>query len=99
MVLLGYEYASLRLALVLLTMTMLKSSGQLWRLKLAAEIAGKVESVCIVTVSPIRLGNEINSHAGAGRRNLKVTGPSMSDHINMSCSMVQIRPQSRQLIY
>lgn len=41
MVLLGYEYASLRLALVLLTMTMLKFSGQLWRLKLAAEIADR----------------------------------------------------------
>ena len=98
MVLLGYEYAALRLALVLLTMTMLKFSGQLWRLKLAAEIAGKVESVCIVTVSPIRLGNEINSHAGAGRRKMKVTGQSMSDHTNMSCSTVQIRPQLRQLI-
>jgi hypothetical protein len=99
MVLLGYEYAALWLALVLLTMTMLKSSGQLWRLKLAAEIAGKVESVCIVTVSPIRLGNEVHSYAGAGRRKLKVTGLSMSDHINVSCSTVQTRPQSRQLIY
>lgn len=67
-------------------MAMLVSSGHLWTLKLAAERAGKVEDVCIDTVSPIGLGDETDDCVGAVREELKVTRQFMSDYTNISCS-------------